>query len=110
MGLTRKDAASILFGTSALVGATRGLAEFRAGRPVEIVTETDFLLALPVEGLTPERIAAFQKFCAPVLPRLAVTGCRALALGIVAQEPVALRLTPEIASAISFDCTSTPIY
>src|SRR5260370_42688270 len=82
MRLSRKDAASALFGTSALVGVTRGLAEFRAGRPVEIVAETGFIVALPVEGLTPGRLAAFQQFCAPALPRLAVTGRRALALGI----------------------------
>ena len=96
MGLSIKDAASVLFGTSALVGATRGLAEFRAGRPVEIVTETGTIVALPVEGLTPERLAAFQQFCAPALPRLVVTGRRALALGIVASAPVALQLTPDI--------------
>jgi GTP cyclohydrolase II len=98
MGLSKKDAASALFGTSALVDVTRGLAEFRAGRPVEIVTETGSIVALPVEGLTPERLAAFQQFCAPALPRLAVTGRRALALGIVASAPVALQLTPDIGS------------
>jgi GTP cyclohydrolase II len=96
MALSRKAAASALFGTSALVGVTRGLAEFRAGRPVEIVTETGSMVALPVEGLTPERLAAFQLFCAPALLRLAVTGRRAQALGIVALGPVALPLTTDI--------------
>jgi GTP cyclohydrolase II len=96
MKLSRKDAASTLFGTSAMVGVTRGLAEFQAGRPVEIVAEPGSLVALPVEGLTPERLAAFQQFCAPSLPRLAVTGRRALALGIVTSAPLALQLTPDI--------------
>jgi len=96
MGPSRKDAASALFGTSALVGVTRGLAEFRAGRPVAIVTETGSIVALPVEGLTRERLAAFRLLCAPALLRLAVTDRRALALGIVASAPVALQLTPDI--------------
>jgi GTP cyclohydrolase II len=96
MRLSRKDAASTLFGSSAMVGVTRGLAEFRAGRPVEIVAEPGSIVALPVEGLTPERLTAFQQFCAPSLPRLAVTARRARALGIVASVPLALQLTPDI--------------
>ena len=108
MGLSRNDAASVLFGPPALVGVTRGLAEFRAGRPVEIVAETGSLAALPVEGLTPERLAAFRQLCAPALPRLALTGPRALALGIVASAPVALQLPPDIGAVTIAQIVTSP--
>jgi GTP cyclohydrolase II len=42
MSRLHADAASVLFGSSALVGVTRGLAEVRAGRPVEIVAKKRF--------------------------------------------------------------------
>jgi GTP cyclohydrolase II len=92
----RTDAAQALLGPPALVGAARGLAEFRAGRPVQIVAGTGSIVALPVEGMAPARLAAFRQFCAPALPRLAVTGRRARALGIVASAPVALRIGADI--------------
>jgi GTP cyclohydrolase II len=86
---------SILFGSSESVGVGRGLAEYRAGRPV-LVSNGDFLITLPVEGLDAERLAAFRALCAPILPRLVITGTRARSLGIEATAPVALELTPDI--------------
>jgi GTP cyclohydrolase II len=89
------DLSSILFGTSEQVGVGRGLAEFRAGRPV-LISNGETLVTLPVEGLDTERLKAFRKLCEPIPPRLVITARRARSLGINADEPVALELTPEI--------------
>ncbi|MPZ57116.1 MAG: GTP cyclohydrolase II RibA [Rhizobiales bacterium] len=96
MGLGDQDVGSSLFGTPALVGITRGLAEFRAGRPVLMTNESTSLAALPVEGLNAERLSAFAMLCAPALPRLVVTTRRALAIGVVSAAPVALRIDEDI--------------
>lgn len=87
---------SQLLGSKALIGVTRGIAEFRAARPVLIDDGGEPLLVLPVEGLDPAQLAAFTKICEPELPRLVVTARRALVLGIVAAAPVALPLDPDI--------------
>jgi GTP cyclohydrolase II len=92
MSRLHTDAASVLFGSSALVGVTRGLAEVRAGRPVEIVAKKRTILALPVEGLTSPRLAAFQELCGSAVARLVVTNRRAQSLGIVTSLPVSFRL------------------
>jgi GTP cyclohydrolase II len=89
------NAGSVLFGTSDTVGVGRGLAEFRAGRPV-LVTNGDTLLTLPVEGLDARRLSAFRELCAPMMPRLVITASRARSIGIDATDPVALELTPQI--------------
>src|ERR1700748_458107 len=83
---------SVLFGTRELVGVGRGLAEFRAGRPIVVASRTDTLLCLPVEGLHQERVSAFRAICAPIAPRLVLTSLRARSLGIEADEPMALEL------------------
>jgi GTP cyclohydrolase II len=83
---------SDVFGEEDHIGADRGFAEFRSGRPVLITGGVESLLALPVEGLTTDRIAAFKKLSAPALPRLAVTARRARALGLDAVGPVTLTL------------------
>ena len=88
-----------MFGTPALVGMTRGLAEFRAGRPVLIADESGALTALPVDGLTPRRLAAFTQLCAPAVPRLVVTARRAFSLGIVTPSPIALQLADGLDAA-----------
>jgi GTP cyclohydrolase II len=90
------EVGSVLFGTRVEVDVGRGLAEFRAGRPLVISADSERLLCLPVEGLDKERLAAFRTMCAPVLPRLVLTGRRARSLGLQTNEPVALELTPEI--------------
>ncbi len=90
------SAVSILFGTKAQVGVGRGLAEFRAGRPVVIAGSGETLLCLPVEGLDKDRLTAFRALCAPILPRLVLTGLRARSLGFDTNEPVALELAPDV--------------
>jgi GTP cyclohydrolase II len=90
------DTGSILFGTREQVGVGRGLAEFRAGRPVVVTSSDETLLCLPVEGLTKERLAAFRAVCDPISPRLVLTGLRARSLGIDTDEPVALELRPDV--------------
>jgi GTP cyclohydrolase II len=90
------DTGSILFGTREQVGVGRGLAEFRAGRPVAITGAGETLLCLPVEGLDGKRLAAFRALCAPIAPRLVLTGRRARSLGIDSDEPVAIELASEV--------------
>jgi GTP cyclohydrolase II len=101
---------SILFGTREQVGVGRGLAEFRAGRPVVVTNVSETLICLPVEGLTKERLAAFRALCMPIEPRLVLTSLRARSLGIDADDPVALELLPDIDAnmilAIVADATS----
>ena len=89
-------AGSILFGTRAQVGVGRGLAEFRAGRPVVITSSGETLLCLPVEGLDKSRLAAFRALCAPIVPRLVLTGLRARSLGIEISEPVAIEMMADV--------------
>jgi GTP cyclohydrolase II len=91
-----RDGASVIFGTPSLVGVTRGLAEFRAGRPVEVVAETNSIVALPVEGLTPQRLTAFQKLFGSATIRLAVTNRRAQSLGIDTSSPVSFKLAHNV--------------
>ncbi len=95
MSTVRGDFNTVLFGTSENVGVGRGLAEFRAGRPV-LMANGETLLTLPVEGLDNVRLMAFRELCRPMLPRLVITSRRARSLGIDADEPIALELTPEI--------------
>ena len=87
---------SVLFGTHAQVGVGRGLAEYRAGRPVVITDGVETLLTLPVEGLDIHRLGAFIELCAPVRPRLVITSSRARSLGLDADAPIALELPPDI--------------
>lgn len=94
MEVIRKNSASSLFGAKGQIGVSRGIAEFQARRPVLLAGEDNTLLALPVEGLDAQRLAEFTCLCAPVLPRLAVTARRALAIGVDAQTPCTLQLTP----------------
>lgn len=89
-------AGSVLFGTRAQVGVGRGLAEFRAGRPVVVKSSGETLLCLPVEGLDKGRLTAFRALCAPIVPRLVLTGFRARALGIDTNEPVALEIMDDV--------------
>jgi GTP cyclohydrolase II len=90
------DPGSALFGTRDQVGVGRALAEFQAGRPVAIAADGETLLCLPVEGLTIKRLAAFRALCAPILPRLVLTGRRARSLGIDSDEPIAIELSPDV--------------
>lgn len=85
---------SSLLGEPNFVAVERGLAEFRAARPVVIDDDRHALLTLPVDGLDDARLAAFRKFCAPEQPKLVLSARRAFALGIAAEGPVALNLSP----------------
>jgi GTP cyclohydrolase II len=95
-GGKQAESNSVLFGTSEQVGVGRGLAEFRAGRPVLVLGGGEPLLTLPVEGLDSRRLAAFHKLCEPIRPRLVITASRARSLGLEVNEPVALELPPDI--------------
>jgi len=84
-----------VFGSPDRVMVKRGLAEFRAGRPVIISSGSgNFLIALPVDGLDAARLAAFAVLCAPAKPKLVVTARRACALGIETSGPMTLPLPP----------------
>jgi GTP cyclohydrolase II len=96
MGNGGGNASSVLFGTREQVGAGRGLAEFRAGRPVIITSGSETLLCLPVEGLDKDRLDAFRALGEPIPPRLVLTGRRARSLGIDADEAVAIELAPDV--------------
>src|SRR3954465_1171924 len=87
---------SVLFGTREQVGVGRGLAEFRAGRPIVVRSGTETLLCLPAEGLNKERLVAFRGGAAPMAPLLVLTSLRARSLGIDADEPVALELRSDV--------------
>lgn len=87
---------SALFGTRAEVDVDRGLAEIRAGRPIRIIGRGEAIIALPVEGISAARLAAFRSLCAPTAPRLIITSRRARALGLDAATAMALKLTPDI--------------
>jgi GTP cyclohydrolase II len=105
---------SVLFGTREQVGVGRGLAEFRAGRPVVVTSGDEALLCLPVEGLSKERLLAFRALCAPIAPRLVLTSLRARSLGIDANEPVALELMSDVDAnmilALVADATSDHVF
>src|SRR6185503_764821 len=89
-------AGSGVFGSPDRVLVKRGLAEFRSGRPVVFSSQgPKFLLALPVDGLDPERLHAFQHLCAPAEPRLVLTARRARALGMESAGPIALKLAKD---------------
>ena len=95
MNSVRSGVSPVLFGSKGHVSVSRGLAEFHGRRPVLITAKNETLLALPVEGLDTARLTAFMALCAPRTPRLIVTARRALALGLDARTPMALRLAPD---------------
>jgi GTP cyclohydrolase II len=72
------------------VAVERALAEFRCGRPVILTDAEERAVALPVDGMSDEQLAAFRQLCAPAPLRLVVTGRRASSLGLVAAQAVAL--------------------
>jgi GTP cyclohydrolase II len=87
---------STLFGEKGHVAVDRACGEFKSGRPVAIIARGEAYFALPVEGLTADRLAAFARLCAPRFPQLALTPRRAQALGLDIAEPVAVQLLPDI--------------
>ena len=82
----------------AQVTVERALAEFRSGRPVLITSPSDAMMALPVDGMTEETLAAFRLLSRPVRPFLLVTVRRARAIGVETSGPVGIAL-PDFCSA-----------
>ena len=74
---------SVLFGTTEQVGVGRGLAEFRAGRPVLISGGGEALFTLPVEGLNADRLAPQVKLLGKPVPSVRGGVQRGLLLGRV---------------------------
>jgi GTP cyclohydrolase II len=81
------------FGRPEHVAVERGLAEFRSVRPVIITGAGDSVAALPVDGMTDERLALFRRLCGSAKPYLLITARRAEVLGLDASVPVGLALT-----------------
>ncbi len=81
-----------LFGPSKQVAVERGIAEFRAGRPVIIAARQESLVALPIDGMTDASLAAFKQLCFPARPYLLVTARRARMLGIACEGPTGLAI------------------
>jgi GTP cyclohydrolase II len=86
---------SALFGTREQVGVVRGVAEFRARRPVIISGKNETLLVLPVDGIDSSRLNAFKELCAPHRPKLLLSARRAAALGFQTDAPMAVSLAAE---------------
>lgn len=86
---SQASARMALMGPSDHVAAERALSEFRCGRPVIMMGE-ESCIALPVDGMSDERLSAFRSLCAPAALRLVVTEPRARALGVSATGPIAL--------------------
>jgi GTP cyclohydrolase II len=81
-----------LFGRPEQVAVERGLAEFRSGRPVVLMSADEEVMVLPVDGMTDEGFASFRLLCAPARPYLLVTARRARALGLDRAAPTGLAL------------------
>src|SRR6266568_9432823 len=86
-----RDAA--LLGKPEHVAVERGIAEFRSGRPAVITASGVAALALPVDGMTDTRLAAFRHLCAPVEPHLVITERRAQALGVPSTDAIGLEVS-----------------
>jgi GTP cyclohydrolase II len=81
-----------LFGRPEQVAVERGLAEFRSGRPIVVMSADEGVMVLPVDGMTDEGLASFRLLCAPARPYLLVTARRARALGLDRAAPTGLAL------------------
>jgi GTP cyclohydrolase II len=80
-----------VFGAAQHVAVERGLAEFRAGRPVLIAGDGGrATLALPVDGMRDAQLASFRKLSVPAPVHLVITAQRARALGLDAKGPFGL--------------------
>jgi GTP cyclohydrolase II len=89
-----------LLGKPEHVAVERGIAEFRSGRPVVIARGGMAALALPIDGMTDTRLAAFRRLCAPVEPHLVITDRRAQALGLPGTDSIGLTVSGDNAAAI----------
>jgi GTP cyclohydrolase II len=92
MSAARSSPSSALFGSREYTSVSRALGEMKARRPITINAPGEELFLLPVEGLNDERLADFVSLCRPKMPDLIITRQRALALGLDATTPMAVRL------------------
>jgi GTP cyclohydrolase II len=88
-----------LFGKPEHVAVERGLAEFRCGRPVVVTSAREAIVALPVDGMDDERLAAFRRLAQPAKPYLVITARRAHALGHRADGPMRLAIGDDDSAA-----------
>ncbi|HWF93679.1 MAG TPA: GTP cyclohydrolase II [Xanthobacteraceae bacterium] len=86
------QASTALMGLPEHVAVERALSEFRCGRPVIMTDADERTIALPVDGMSDDQLAAFRQLCAPAALRLVVTGRRARSLGLAAQGAIALAI------------------
>jgi len=82
-----------LIGAPDRVAVERGLAEFRSGRPVVMLSAAGTAVVMPVDGITDAGLNAFRQLAAPGHPHLVVTARRARALGIDKSGPVGLAIS-----------------
>ncbi|HLH97874.1 MAG TPA: GTP cyclohydrolase II RibA [Xanthobacteraceae bacterium] len=86
-------------GDPAYVMVARALSEFRSGRPIIVMDGNEGVIALPVDGMGDDQLAAFRQLCgAPAQLRLVLTERRARSLGVSSGGPIALAID-ETASA-----------
>jgi GTP cyclohydrolase II len=101
-----------LFGTREQVGMVRGLAEFRARRPVLIAANSEkhdeLLLTLPIDGIDSGRLAAFKELCSPHRPKLLLSARRARTLGIETNVPMAVTLAPGVNAETLLELVADP--
>ncbi|HEV2956557.1 MAG TPA: GTP cyclohydrolase II [Xanthobacteraceae bacterium] len=72
------------------VAVERALSEFRCGRPVIFTAVDEPTIALPVDGMSDDRLTGFRQLCAGAPLKLVITGRRASSLGLVASGPIAI--------------------
>ena len=92
MSAAQSSSSSALFGSPEYISVSRTLGELQARRPVRLNAAGEMLLILPVEGLNNARLAEFMSLCRPAIPDLIITRERALAIGLDASAPMAVRI------------------
>lgn len=92
MSAAQSSSSSALFGSREYTSVSRALGELQARRPVRLNAAGEMLLILPVEGLNNARLAEFMSLCRPAIPDLIITRARALAVGLDASAPMAVRI------------------
>jgi GTP cyclohydrolase II len=98
MSAAQSSTNSALFGSREYVTVSRALGELQARRPVRLHAPGETLLILPVEGLNNARLAEFVSLCRPAITHVIITRERALAVGLDASSPMAVRM-PEVFDA-----------
>ena len=92
MSAAQSSTNSALFGSREHVSVSRALGELQARRPVRLHAPGETLLILPVEGLNNARLDEFVSLCRPAITHVIITRERALAVGLDASSPMAVRM------------------